>query len=64
LLAADYTIRISVENRSSDYVYEVVDNVLVVLEAKSMVRLAMIFVLSEYSSSEVGQYSSGKLRVS
>ena len=32
--------------------------------AKSMVRLATMFVLSEYSSSDVGQYSSGKLRVS
>ena len=32
--------------------------------AKRRIRLAMIFVLSEYSSSEVGQDSSGKLRVS
>ena len=27
MLAADYTIRISVENRSSDYVYEVMGDV-------------------------------------
>ena len=32
--------------------------------AKSMVRLATMSVLSEYSSSDVGQYSAGKLRVS
>jgi hypothetical protein len=34
------------------------------LRAKCRISLATMFVLGEYSSSEVGQYSSGKLRVS
>ena len=32
--------------------------------AKCRISLATMLVLGEYSSSEVGQYSSGKLRVS
>jgi len=52
LLAADYTIRISVEKRSSDYVYEVVDNVLVVLEVLCNIdSIAVVFVFFDFLDS-------------
>ena len=52
MLAADYTIRISVENRSSDYVYEVVDNVLVVLEVLCNIdSIAVVFVFFDFLDS-------------